>query len=135
MDRTLNIVKNGKGQTIVEFALIVTLLLALIFGIMEFARAWQYSNALTNGVRDGARYATLNNITSVEKIKAYTFGKITSAIPRATMTLDSIYVTPPYNNTSTITVFANYDIYILTGSIIPYFSGGRVMSRQATMKR
>lgn len=127
-----------------EFALIVALILAILFGIMEFARAWQYNNALTNGVRAGARYAsTLANTTSFSTVvKRYTFGQITSAIPRNNMTLADIGVFK--NETEdpdtgfvpgdTVTVEARYDFEILTGSIIPFFRGTRQLERQATMR-
>lgn len=125
-----------KGQTIVEFALILFLLLAMLFGITEFGRAWYYSNALTNGVRAGARYAaTLSNSTSYEdKVRNYTMGQITTVIPRDSLTVS---VAPPFTNISSgtpVTVFANYSFVVLTGSIVPAFSGTKGMTRQATMR-
>lgn len=47
------------GQTIVEFALIVPVLLAMVLGIIEFG--WLIKNTLTiaNSTRDGARAAAL----------------------------------------------------------------------------
>jgi len=51
--------KGEAGQTIVEFALVVTLLLAILFGIVEFGRLWFYSNHLNNSVRAAARYAAV----------------------------------------------------------------------------
>jgi len=125
-----------KGQTIVEFALILFLLLAMLFGITEFGRAWYFSNALTNGVRAGSRYAaTLSNNTSYEnKVRNYTMGQITSVIP-----IDSLAVTvaPAFTGVTSgtpVTVTASYDFVVLTGSIVPFFSGTKVMTRQATMR-
>lgn len=134
------------GQTLVEFALILFLLLAMLFGITEFGRAWYYSNALTNGVRAGARYAaTIDNNTSFEnKVRNYTMGQITSVIPRDNLSVDVVPMNsaaPPVVISSdelatgdTVTVFANYSFVVLTGSIVPAFSGTKGMRRQATMR-
>ncbi len=142
--------KNAAGQTIIEFALILLLVVSLLFGITEFGRAWFYSNALENGVRAGARYAAaLPNGTSFEtSVKSYTFAQITSAIPRGDMTTDYINIsaygsTPPYSPRTTfddlsagdaVTVIAHYDFTVLTGSIIPFFSGTKVLTKKATMR-
>jgi len=141
-----NYINNENGQTIVEFAMIVLLILILLFGITEFGRAWFYSNALTNSVRSGARYAaTLPNTTSMaSKTRAYTFSQITSSIPK-----DGTFITfsafnrsnapvSDYRNMTSaggaVKVTAYYDFNVLTGSIIPFFSGKRTITRQATMR-
>jgi len=139
-----------KGQTIVEFAFIVTLLLALVFGITEFGRAWVYSSSMTNGARAGARYAsTLSNSTSfVSKVRNYTFTQITqsvSASPGTDLFVNvstfnrsgSAYVAVPFANMSSggaVTVVVRYDFQVLTGSIVPYFSGTKSLVRRATMR-
>ncbi len=53
------IAKDERGQALVEFALIFTMLVILLFGIAEFGRGWYYANVLSNGARAGARYASL----------------------------------------------------------------------------
>jgi len=47
-------VRNERGQGLVEFALVVPMLLILVFGIAEFGRAWMTRNVLTRG-RAGGR--------------------------------------------------------------------------------
>lgn len=142
---------NESGQTIVETALILLLVLSLLFGITEFARAWYYSNTLTNAVRAGARLAsTLPNSTSFQtKVKNYTFTQITSAIPSAGTNTSLINIsafasgdsnTPltSLNNLTTagqkVTVIAHYNMTILSGSIIPFFSGTKTLTGRATMR-
>lgn len=53
------ILKNEKGQSIVEFALVVPILLTLLCGIIDFG--WIYSNQykVENASYAGARYASL----------------------------------------------------------------------------
>jgi Flp pilus assembly protein TadG len=57
--RIRNTLKNEKGQSLVEFALVVPLLLLLVFGIAEFGRAWMTKNILTGAVREAARIAAV----------------------------------------------------------------------------
>lgn len=47
---------NQAGSVIVEFALLLTPLLILAFGITEFGRAMYQYNAIAKSVRDGARH-------------------------------------------------------------------------------
>jgi Flp pilus assembly protein TadG len=49
------ILKDRKGQNLVEFALVVPLLLILVFGIAEFGRAWMTQNILTGAAREAVR--------------------------------------------------------------------------------
>jgi len=132
-----------RGQTLVEFAIILLLILAILFGITEFGRAWYYTNSLTNGVRTGVRYATtLDNTTSFEsKVVAVTMANITSSIPNNNLTVDVYLAGNPANKSFTnlssgvlITVSASVDVNVLTGSIVPAFSGTRTLSRQASMR-
>jgi Flp pilus assembly protein TadG len=54
-------VKEQKGQTLIETALILFLLLLILLGISEFARAWYTKNSLKNGVRQGARVGAVTS--------------------------------------------------------------------------
>lgn len=51
--------KNEKGQSLVEFALVVPMLLLLVFGIAEFGRAWMVKNILTGAAREASRIAVV----------------------------------------------------------------------------
>mgnify|MGYP006290944869 CR=1 FL=1 len=57
------------GQSMVEFALIVPLLLLLVFGIIEFGNAWRTSQLLTNFAREGARRAVVPNAPSDNQLR------------------------------------------------------------------
>jgi len=50
-----------KGQTLIETALILFLLLLILLGISEFARAWYTKSSLKNAVRQGARVAAVTS--------------------------------------------------------------------------
>lgn len=49
--------KASAGQSLVEFALVLPLLLALALGVVDFARAILFSNMLVNMSREGANLA------------------------------------------------------------------------------
>ena len=48
-----------RGQALVEFALVLPLVLLLVVGMLEFARAWNLHQTMTDAVREGARRAVL----------------------------------------------------------------------------
>jgi Flp pilus assembly protein TadG len=59
-----------KGQALVEFALVLPLLLLLILGIVEFGRAWNAKQILTDAAREGARLSVIgnSNITDTSQV-------------------------------------------------------------------
>jgi Flp pilus assembly pilin Flp len=66
--RTLR--KDDRGQAIVELALVLPVILLLIVGILEFARAWNLHQVMTDAVREGARRAAIANTWPVDSVKA-----------------------------------------------------------------
>lgn len=60
MTRTLTrFAKRDDGQAVVEFALIMPFLLLFLVGIIEFGRAWNQHEVLTDATREGARKAAV----------------------------------------------------------------------------
>lgn len=49
---------NG-GQSLVETAIVLPLLLVLLVGIVMFANAWRTSQTVTNATREGARFGVV----------------------------------------------------------------------------
>ncbi len=52
-----------EGQALVEFALIMPFLLLFLVGIVEFGRAWNLHQVLTDAAREGARKAVVHDPT------------------------------------------------------------------------
>ncbi|MBO8137542.1 MAG: pilus assembly protein [Desulfotomaculum sp.] len=50
-----NLRKNQKGQSMVEFALLLPLIIILLFGILEFGRVFHSYLVITSAAREGAR--------------------------------------------------------------------------------
>ncbi|HZX34888.1 MAG TPA: TadE/TadG family type IV pilus assembly protein [Thermodesulfobacteriota bacterium] len=51
--------KDESGQTTVETVLVIIVLFIMLFGIVEWSRAWWTKNSLNNAVRVGARTAAV----------------------------------------------------------------------------
>ena len=51
--------RTQRGQALVEFALILPVILLLVVGMLEFARAWNLHQVMTDAAREGARRAVL----------------------------------------------------------------------------
>jgi Flp pilus assembly protein TadG len=60
MGRNLSGARKARGgQSLVEFALVIPLLLLMVLGVMEFGRAWAMSQVITDAARQGARVAAI----------------------------------------------------------------------------
>ena len=64
--RVLSRKRGDLGQALVEFALVVPVFLLLVLGIVEFARAWNVYEVLTDAGREGARRAVVDNPSTTE---------------------------------------------------------------------
>ena len=83
------------GSTIIEFALVVPVFLALMIGIMEFGWLVKVNHTIANATREGARAASLG------KTAADTRTRVRSASLPTMVTDDQITLT--YYNTTTNT--------------------------------
>ena len=88
-----------RGQSLMEFALVLPLLLLMAFGITEFGRAYYQYNTLSKAIRNGARYMSSHpydnaNITSTQNMVVYgqSSGSGTPVLPGLTPSM--IAVTP-----------------------------------------
>ncbi len=68
--------KNERGAALVEFAIVASIFLTVMFGILEFGRLFWTHNALKDAVRRGARYAIVRkedaaSITAVKNMVVY----------------------------------------------------------------
>jgi Flp pilus assembly protein TadG len=107
--------RDERGALIVEFGLIVPILFLLVFGIVDFGRAYFTMNNLAAAVREGARYgAVLEKPETApwpDSIKqhvvnfSYTFGGAQLGTPNVSVVVD------PGN---TVTVTAKYTFRTIT---------------------
>lgn len=123
------------GQSLVEFALIIPILMILVFGIVDFGLGLRSYISLTNATREGARFAAVgspagaypancNGTTSTTVV-----GRVcVSAQPLALSGMQSVTVAYPNGLIpgKSVVVSANYTYNYITpiGDIIDFFSGG-----------
>jgi Flp pilus assembly protein TadG len=55
-----------KGQSLIEFALLIPILLLLVFAIIDLGRIIYVYSAMQNSVREGARYGIINPLNTSE---------------------------------------------------------------------
>jgi Flp pilus assembly protein TadG len=79
MNRGEPIRRRESGQSLLEFAIVLPILLALLVGIFEFGVAWNRKQVLTNAARDGARRAVLPSPTPADTVDAVVDNYLTSA--------------------------------------------------------
>ena len=72
--------KNGKGTTIVEMALILPVLCLLIFGMVDFALLLYDKAMITNASREGARLGVVYRVSGPGAYSPPTNAEITSRV-------------------------------------------------------
>jgi len=111
-----NTPENEKGQSLVEFALVVPLLLLLVIGIAEFGRAWMARNVLTGAAREAVRAVV---VTPYNETTARNRGLAILAAAKLTggaITFDS---TTETDGTVTRRATASYELPLVLVGFIP----------------
>jgi Flp pilus assembly protein TadG len=130
----INKFKKESGQTLVEFALILPILLLLIFGAIEFGRVFHATHVITSAAREGARAAAVgkpnthepaSNTTSIDSIDEAVKGASGSLVSStnvylktnssANIDVDNFDSTDPNSNQIFYTV-TPYEVIDRTGS-------------------
>jgi Flp pilus assembly protein TadG len=72
--RILGFWRQTRGSVLVEFAIVGTVFLVIIAGILDFGHAWYMKQSITNASREGARYGiTWRSNTSGTRVAPSTF--------------------------------------------------------------
>ena len=123
------------GQTLIEFALLIPVLLFLIIGFVDLGRAVFYYSSLSNAVRESTRYAITQRNPDEEAIKdkvlEFAFALQNTPNP---LTRDDILISYPTVENSiniTISIEATYTFTPLTPLIAP---NGIDLVAQSTMR-
>ena len=133
MKSTLN---RKKGQSLVEFALLLPIFLLILVGIAEFGRGWMTKNILTGAAREGARVAAvqLNPADSSSQGTLAASGVLNSAgisVPPAVVSVIDPGLTIP-----SIRVNVTYAYPALVLNFIPGLPGPNLnLAGTATMRR
>lgn len=104
-----NIIKKNKGQALVEMAIILPVLIALIFGMTDFARVLNGYLAATEASREGARVAALSGNNAAVELA------VVNAAPSLDPTKLTVATVPETRNRGdSVTVTVTYNIEIIT---------------------
>jgi len=120
------------GQAVVEFALVLPIFILLVFGAIEFGRAYYTLHLLTNAAREGARRGSLPN-----QVEADVEDRVDEFLESVGLGggqwTTTITVTDPEGNTvaglssatenDRVAVTVAYDFDVLVGALLPGFSG------------
>lgn len=109
--------RTQKGQSLVEFALILPLLLLILFGIMDFGRLFHVYLTIDHAGREAARSASIGQNDTVVKKTA-----VDDAVDIG-LTVDKVVINPSGSRSSgnDVTITITYPITFLTpivGSIV-----------------
>ena len=129
--------KDGRGQALAEFALVLPLVLFFIAGVVELGRAWNIKQAVTDAAREGARYSVVQDITvDSNAVKA----KIMERLALASIATADISISPSANwrvsgQAITVTVETQFQMG-LVGALLKWTGAPAVVpiSTQATMR-
>ncbi|MBW8383916.1 MAG: pilus assembly protein [Youngiibacter sp.] len=125
---------NEKGQSAVEFALVLPLLLILLLGIIEFGWFLNAKITITGAAREGARYYAIHggetgSLSAVENVVA-------NYLNPSVVKKDGSYTTPPPTKTTIsgvemAVVSVKGEVSGITGafnSLMKVFFGGEVFN-------
>jgi Flp pilus assembly protein TadG len=115
----VSLIRGNRGQSVVEFALVLPVLLLVLFGITELGRAVMVKNVLTSAAREGARLAIVTD-PDKDAVKA----RVESVCRAAGITDTTVKITNPDENTGQIEVTVQSQFVLIPGSkIFNYFGG------------
>ena len=108
-----------EGQSLVEMAITFPLLLLLLIAVIDFARIFDASIVLTNAVREGARYASLDGSLTQNHIQQMVVNDVTGSGTNITLMADFSASNVTFlRGTNDVQVTASYDFGLWFGGII-----------------
>ena len=128
----LNIVnknKRNRGQTLVEMAIVLPILVALIFGMTDFARVLNGYLAITEASREGARVAALSGNDAAVELAA------NNAAPNLDPTRLTVTTLPATRSRGdAVTVTVTYSIDIITPLVNTMLTNPMPITSQTIMR-
>jgi Flp pilus assembly protein TadG len=129
------LLRGGRGQSLVEFAMVLPILCILIFGVIDFSLGLRSYISLTNATREGARYAAVGNAAGSFPANCdgvtntTTVGRVCVAMEGLDLdNIDSLSVTYPNGQSpgNSVVVSAEYTHEFITplADLASFFSGG-----------
>ena len=130
--------KGNSGQGLVEFALIAPLFLILLFGMVEFGRAWMTKNILTGAAREAVRiYAVIpydNVLAESRAVNILSSAGLDSS--RWTINVYSQDLVPGSGDNIVMRADVTYNFPVIIVGFIPGLPSNNIaLSSSTTMRR
>jgi Flp pilus assembly protein TadG len=106
--------RDSRGQALLEFALILPVLLLLVLGIVEFGRAWNLAQMMSDVAREGTRRAVIaDQFATEQSVKDFMALKLeTAGVPIEAITItfsqEGAQWHPPTGDPQTATITIPY---------------------------
>jgi Flp pilus assembly protein TadG len=115
-----DLLRRERGQSIVEMAFLVPILLLLLVVVVDAARAFDAYIVLTNAVREGARFATIEPSPNMAQIQQLVVTDVLGSGTNVTHMTDfsTSDVTVDLSNATVVTVTAEYDFDLWFGGLV-----------------
>ena len=126
---------HSRGQGLVEFALVVPLFLILLFGMIEFGRAWMTKNILTGAAREAVRiYAVIPYSDTNATARAVNI--LTSAgLDSTRWTIELFIDNPPPGDNNIMRADVTYNFPVIIVGFIPGLSTNSILLATSTSMR
>lgn len=152
MQRMVSLLKNARGQSITELALVLPFVLLLIGGVIDFGLIFLVSNVTENAAREGARKGATQQTTptagsdtfpSCMTNSSLILSTACKAIPNVGLfngfTVANTAVTGAApNQTLTVTITGTYSWYLVPGMLAilhnSFPTSAITLTRKATMR-
>ncbi len=124
--------RGERGQAVVEFALLAPILIVLVMGVLDMARAYSVLQVVTNAAREGARQGILPS--STDALVTTTVDTFLTAAGQSGCTTTGVNVGAAAiaGDSTVVTVSCNFTA--LTGTLIPGWGGTFALAQTATMR-
>lgn len=122
--------RDQNGQSLVEFALILPLLLLIVMGILEFGLMFNVYLTINNASREGAR---LGSVTEGDPVSIE--NRVVAVAPH--LDKDNLVITSDIadvDNTESVTVKVEYDYQMITPIISDLLSDHIYLRSETTMR-
>lgn len=121
--------KDKEGQSLLEFALLLPILLLVLFGITEIGRAIMVTNVLYTASREGARLAAVSAVGDSLSVRA----RVVQVLDAASITAKDINI-QFFLAEKSVQVTVTTDFKVFSGMIVHPFSGTFELKGETVMR-
>ncbi|OJV66642.1 MAG: hypothetical protein BGO41_04255 [Clostridiales bacterium 38-18] len=123
--------KSSKGQSLVEFALVMPLLMLILIGIIEFGFMFSGYLTLTNASREAARVISLGGTYNEAEAR---IEDVVGILNSEDVIFHTSVDVSTLDRGDSITVTLSYPYHFLTPFLTPLFGGELKLESSATLR-